>query len=192
MASNWSKFSTTATLSVIHKGYFEKGMNILGLYLPQAGGDSQMQGAAYLEGGALYILGLINVGCGSGWPVEGYLQEALRAAQGEVVQHRAALGFGITGMGEKNPKVFNDLKQVLCTDSAVASKATRYAMGLILLGTANVTSADEMLTYTQETQHEKIICGLAVGFIYYGHQEEADKTIQMLLAEKVCRLLFFQ
>jgi hypothetical protein len=37
-------------------------------------------------------------------------------------------------------------------------------------------------------QHEKIIRGLAVGvgFIYYGCQEEADETIQMFLAEKVC------
>jgi len=67
-------------------------------------------------------------------------------------------------------------------------------MGLILLGTADTTSVDEMLTYTWETQHKKIICGLAVGvgFIYCGHQEEADETIQIHLAEKVCRPLFVQ
>ena len=40
LASNWSKFSATAALGVIHKGYFEEGMNILGLYLPQEGGNS--------------------------------------------------------------------------------------------------------------------------------------------------------
>jgi 26S proteasome regulatory subunit N2 len=34
-ASSWAKFSTTAALGVIHKGYFEEGMNILGPYLPQ-------------------------------------------------------------------------------------------------------------------------------------------------------------
>ena len=58
-------------------------------------------------------------------------------------------------------------------------------MGLILLGTADAGSAEEMLTYVRETQHEKIIRGLAVnvGFIYYGRQEEADETIQLLLAE---------
>ena len=30
MASNWSKLSAMAALGVIHKGYFEEGMNILG------------------------------------------------------------------------------------------------------------------------------------------------------------------
>jgi 26S proteasome regulatory subunit N2 len=71
MTSNWSKFSATAALGVIHKRYFEEGMNILGPYLPQAGGDSQMQGAAYSEGGAPYELGFINADCGSGQSVNG-------------------------------------------------------------------------------------------------------------------------
>jgi 26S proteasome regulatory subunit N2 len=188
VASNWSKFSATAALGVIHKGYFEEGMTILGPYLPQAGGDSSMQGAAYSEGGALYALGLINAGCGSGRSVEGYLRETLKAAQGEVVQHGAALGLGVAGMGGKNPEAYDDLKQTLFTDSAVAGEAAGYAMGLIMLGTADANSADEMLTYARETQHEKIIRGLAVGvgFIYYGRQEEADATIKLLLAEKVC------
>lgn len=188
MASNWSKFSATAALGVIHKGYFEEGMNILGPYLPQAGGDSQMQGAAYSEGGSLYALGLINAGCGSGRSVEDYLRNALRAAQGEVVQHGAALGLGVAGMGGKNLDAFDDLKQTLFTDSAVAGEAAGYAMGLILLGTADAASTEEMFTYARETQHEKIIRGLAVGvgFIYYGRQEQADDTIKMLLAEKVC------
>jgi 26S proteasome regulatory subunit N2 len=193
MASNWSKFSATAALGVIHKGYFEEGMTILGPYLPQAGGDSSMQGAAYSEGGALYALGLINAGCGSGRSVEGYLRETLRAAQGEVVQHGAALGLGVAGMGGKNPEAYDDLKQTLFTDSAVAGEAAGYAMGLIMLGTADANSADEMLTYARETQHEKIIRGLAVGvgFIYYGRQEEADATIKLLLAEKVCPSFVF-
>jgi hypothetical protein len=45
-----------------------------------------------------------------------------------------------------------------------------------------------MLQYARDTQHEKIIRGLAMGtaFIYYGRQEEADETIKLLLAEKVC------
>jgi hypothetical protein len=45
---------------------------------------------AYPEGGALYALGLINAGFGSGRSVEGYLREAPRAAQGEMVQHGMA------------------------------------------------------------------------------------------------------
>jgi 26S proteasome regulatory subunit N2 len=147
-----------------------------------------MQGTAYSEGGALYALGLINTGCGSGRSVEGYLREALRTAQGEVVQHGAALGLGVAGVGGNNPDGIDDLKETLFTDLVVAGEAAGFAMGLILLGTADASSAEEMLPYARETQHEKIIRGLAigVGFIYYGRQEEADETIQLLLAEKVC------
>jgi len=191
IAANWAKFSATAALGVIHKGYFEEGMTILGPYLPQNGGESQMQGAAYSEGGALFALGLINAGCGSGRTVEGYLREMLKGAQGEVVQHGAALGLGVAGMGGRNAEAYDDLKQTLFTDSAVAGEAAGFSMGLVMLGTADANSAEEMLTYARETQHEKIIRGLAVGvaFIFYGRQEEADDTIKLLLAEKVRPLI---
>lgn len=188
LASNWSKFTATAALGVIHKGHFQEGMNILGPYLPQAGGgDSGIPGAAYSEGGALFALGLINAGCGSGRQVENYLRDALKGAQGEVVQHGAALGLGVAGMGGKNAEAYEDLKQTLFSDSAVAGEAAGYAMGLILLGTGDGNCAEEMLVYARETQHEKIIRGLAVGiaFIYYGRQEQADDVVKQLLGEKV-------
>lgn len=188
LASNWSKFTATAALGVIHKGHFQEGMNILGPYLPQpAGGDSGIPGAAYSEGGALFALGLINAGCGSGRQVENYLRETLKGAQGEVVQHGAALGLGVAGMGGKNSEAYDDLKQILFSDSAVAGEAAGYAMGLVMLGTADEICADEMLVYARETQHEKIIRGLAVGiaFIHYGRQEQADEIVRQLLGEKV-------
>ncbi|KAJ6575008.1 D-isomer specific 2-hydroxyacid dehydrogenase [Mycena capillaripes] len=184
LASNWSKFSATAGLGVIHKGYFEQGMTIVGPYLPQSGGESNIPGAAYSEGGALYALGLINAGCGGS--VTGYLRDTLKAAQGEVVQHGAALGLGVAAMGSKSVDAFDDLKNTLFMDSAVAGEACGYSMGLIMLGTAAAEPVREMLVYARETQHEKIIRGLAIGvaFIYYGRQEEADQTIKLLLAEK--------
>jgi 26S proteasome regulatory subunit N2 len=185
LASNWSKFSATAGLGVIHKGYFEEGLNILGPYLPQPGGESNVPGATYSEGGALYALGIINAGCGS--DVINYLRDALKSAQKEVVQHGAALGLGIAGMGSKSVDAFDDLKTVLFTDSAVSGEASGFAMGLIMLGTAAAEPVREMLQYARDTQHEKIIRGLAIGvaFIYYGQQEEANETIKLLLAEKV-------
>ena len=93
----------------------------------------------------------------------------------------------VARMGGKNPDVFDNLKQTLFTDSAIVSKVTGFAMGLILLGTMDVSSMEEMLTYVRETQHKKIIRSLAigVGFIYYGCQEEVNKTIQLLPADKV-------
>jgi 26S proteasome regulatory subunit N2 len=45
--------------------------------------------------------------------VEGYLQERLKVAQGEVVQHGVALRLGVVG---KNPEAYNDLKQTVFTD----------------------------------------------------------------------------
>ncbi|KAF9244603.1 26S proteasome regulatory complex non-ATPase subcomplex Rpn2 Psmd1 subunit [Melanogaster broomeanus] len=186
MATNWAKFSATAALGVIHKGYFQEGMNILGPYLPQNGAESQIQGAAYSEGGALYALGLINAGCGSGETVANYLRETLKNSQGEVVQHGAALGLGIAGMGGRSSDAYDDLKETLFSDEAVAGEAAGYAMGLVMLGSASPICAEEMITYARETQHEKIIRGLAMGlaFVFYGRQEEADETIRSLLAEK--------
>ncbi|KAH6917463.1 26S proteasome subunit RPN2a [Coprinopsis sp. MPI-PUGE-AT-0042] len=183
-ATNWAKFSATAGLGVIHKGFYEQGQVILGPYLPSAGGESNVPGAAYSEGGALYALGLINAGCGH--DITTYLRDALKSAQGEVVQHGAALGLGVAGMGSKSMEAFEDLKTVLFTDSAVGGEAAGYAMGLVLLGTGAEEAVGEMLQYARETQHEKIIRGLAMGtaFIYYARQEEADGIIKTLLAEK--------
>ena len=60
-------------------------------------------------------------------------------------------------------------------------------MGLIHLGTANQEALDDMLQYAHETQHEKIIRGLAVGIalIMYGQEEKADLLIETLCIDKV-------
>lgn len=60
-------------------------------------------------------------------------------------------------------------------------------MGLVMLGTGHRENVELMLQYARDTQHEKIIRGLAVGiaFVYYGRQEEADGIIDILCAEKV-------
>jgi 26S proteasome regulatory subunit N2 len=144
-------------------------MTIPGPYLSQSGGESNIHGAAYSEGGALYALGLINAGYGSS--VAGYLRDTLKSAQGEVVQHGATLRLGVMAMGSRSADAFEDLKNMLFINSTVAGEASGYAMGPTMLGTA-------------ASQHEKIIRGLAVGvaLIYYGRQEEAD---EILLAEKV-------
>lgn len=62
-------------------------------------------------------------------------------------------------------------------------------MGLLMLGSGQEKCVEEMLQYARETQHEKIIRGLAMGvaFIYYGRQEEADNVIERLLGDLVRR-----
>jgi len=95
-ATNWTKFSVTATLGVIHKGQISQGLKLLGPYLPQDG----VTGSPYTEGGSLYALGLINANHGAN--VVDYLLNALKASQDEVVQHGACLGLGVAAMTSDN------------------------------------------------------------------------------------------
>lgn len=97
-ASNWSKFTATAALGSIHKGNLEQGKALLQPYLP--GDDAGGTGSVYSEGGALYALGLINIGRGT--HVESYMRQKLKAFQDEVLQHGAALGLGVSGIGSQS------------------------------------------------------------------------------------------
>jgi 26S proteasome regulatory subunit N2 len=71
-------------------------------------------------------------------------------------------------------------------DSAVAGEACGIAMGLIMAGTANAEALEEMLRYARETQHEKIIRGLAMGLalLMYAKADLADGLITTLLDEQ--------
>lgn len=179
-ASNWSKFSATAALGVIHKGHVDQGLKLLAPYLPQDGVSS----SPYSEGGSLFALGLINVNHGG--DVLDYLRKALNKTQNEIIQHGAALGLGAAGMATANDDIYEELKNVLFTDSAVAGEAAGLAMGLVMLGTSSDKAIDEMLQYAHETQHEKIIRGLAIGMalIMYGKEDTADVLIEQLLQDK--------
>ncbi|KAG1473109.1 hypothetical protein G6F56_001140 [Rhizopus delemar] len=180
-ATNWSKFSATAALGVIHKGQLAESMNLLSPYLPSHGGSNN---SSYSEGGSLYALGLINANHGAN--VLDFLKKELKENSDEVVQHGASLGLGVAGMATANESTYEDLKNVLLGDSAVAGEASGLAMGLVMLGTANEEALEEMLQYAHETQHEKIIRGLAIGmsFIMYGKEEQADSLIEKLLEDK--------
>ena len=92
-ATNWSKFSATAALGVIHRGHLSQGMALLAPYLPGAAGASS---SAYTEGGSLYGLGLIFANHGR--TVSRYLLQQLQDANDDVVQHGAALGLGVAGI----------------------------------------------------------------------------------------------
>jgi len=113
-ASNWSKFTATAALGSIHKGNLEKGKSLLQPYLP--GDDAGGTGSVYSEGGALYALGLINIGRGAN--VESYMRQKLKAFNDETLQHGAALGLGVSGIGSQSEgtNAINSFKRSL-TDS---------------------------------------------------------------------------
>ncbi|CDS00444.1 hypothetical protein [Sporisorium scitamineum] len=179
-ASNWSKFTATAALGILNKGNLKEGISILRPYLPQDGITSSV----YSEGGSLFALGLIHAN--HGVEVMELLTNTLKSNPAEIVQHGAALGLGAAGMATGNETVYEELRNVLYTDSAVAGEACGYAMGLVMLGTGSERAVEEMLQYAHETQHEKIIRGLAIGIslLFYGKEEKAEAMIGTLLADK--------
>ena len=60
-ATNWAKFSATASLGVIHKGHEENALERMATYLPADAGNT----SPYQDGGGLYALGLIHANHGS-------------------------------------------------------------------------------------------------------------------------------
>ncbi|KAF8847037.1 26S proteasome regulatory complex, non-ATPase subcomplex, Rpn2/Psmd1 subunit [Acephala macrosclerotiorum] len=177
-AVNWSKFSATAALGVIHRGNLSQCRKLLEPYLPRR---TSLGGSIFSQGGALYAYGLIYANHGA--DALDYLKEQFKEATEEVIQHGGALGLGIAGMATGDETIYDNLKDVLYTDSALNGEAVGLAMGLIMLGTGNIKALEDMIAYAHDTQHEKIVRGLAVGMalIMYGRQEGADELIEGLL-----------
>ena len=179
-ATNWAKFTATATLGCIHKGHAKQAKQLLAPYLPQQG----VSASPFSEGGSLYALGLIHANHGA--PIRSYLLDALRnAGSNEVVQHGAALGIGIATMATEDEELYEELKGVLFNDSAIAGEAAALGMGLIMCGSGSQKAIEEMLGYAHDTQHEKIIRGLALalGMTMFGREEEADSLVTTLLLD---------
>lgn len=183
-AVNWSKFTATAALGVIHRGNLSQGQKLLQPYLPRehiagVGGS----GSVYSQGGSLYAFGLIYANHG-GMAVD-LIRDHFKKATEEVVQHGGALGLGVAGMATGDEGIYEDLRNVLYTDSALNGEAVGLAMGLVMLGTGNLKVLEDMIQYAHDTQHEKIVRGLAMGMalIMYGRQEAADELINGLLGD---------
>lgn len=104
------------------------------------------------------------------WVLQGWLQPT--------IVYLSASYTDIDTMEALRGKLFND--------SAVAGEACGIAMGLIMLGTGNQETIVEMRRYAKETQHEKIIRGLAIGIalLMYGKEDMADTLIETLLDEQ--------
>jgi len=205
-ASNWGKFSATASIGVVHKGHLSESMSLLQPYLPQNGTNSS---SPYSEGGALYALGLIHANCGAsaggnksaqgqessgeeGQDILSYLAKAVRSnGSSEPVVHGACLGAGLVAMATGAEDMYEDMKNTLYMDNAVAGEAAAIGIGLLMLGFGSSTSASkgaltDMIAYAHETQHEKIIRGLAIGIamIMYQREEEAEPLVEQLSRDR--------
>lgn len=188
-AKNWAKFTTVGSIGVVHKGHVHESMNLLQPYLPQGGQSS----SPYSESGALYALGLIHAnkgGAGDSRTIT-YLQDALRnGGNNEIVQHGACLGIGLAAMATGNEELFESLRSVLFTDSAVGGEGAAFAVGLIMLGQSDSLLAQQelpnLLNYLHDTSHEKIIraLALAIAMMVYGKEESADVIIEQLSRDR--------
>lgn len=183
-AVNWSKFTATAALGVIHQGNLTQGQRLLAPYMPKVSNTgAPSSGSVYSQGGSLYAFGLIYANH-EGWAVD-FIREKFKEATEEVVQHGGALGLGAAGMATADEGIYEDLLKILYTDSAINGEAIGLSMGLIMLGSGNMKALNDMVNYAHDTQHEKIVRGLAIGMalIMYGRQEGADELINGLLSD---------
>ncbi|KAH8738624.1 PSMD1 protein [Cryptosporidium ryanae] len=192
-ATHWSRFSTAASLGVIHMGHIRESFKVLSTCLPahrsgsssenvnNSGGGNAL-GGQYSEGGSFYALGLIHANHVDEH-TKMYLLEQLRNPQkNEVLQHGACLGLGIMYMGTSNNDLYEELKNILYMDNAVAGEAAAYAIGMLMFGSGSTRVVNNLISYAKDTQHEKIIraCSVALGLVMYGKQEEVNELFAQL------------
>ncbi|KAG7833936.1 hypothetical protein KL943_003232 [Ogataea angusta] len=184
-ANNWSKFSATAALGVIHKGNLSQGRTVLQPYLP---GSTP---SPYTNGGSLFGLGFIYAGHGA--EVIEYLRKIVvdnsNSADNkntDIILHGACLGLGVAAMALGDEAIYEELKTILYTDSAISGEAAAFGMGLVMLGSGNEAAIHDMLAYAQETQHETIIRGLSIGIalLCYGKETTAEPVIEKLIGHQ--------
>ena len=197
-ANNWSKFTATASLGVIHKGNVQSCLSLLKPYLPEDI-NATVSSSPYSEGGALFALGLIHASQGyssaTGSNAFKYLQKAIDSTSKqenesarEVLQHGACLGIGLMAMHSCNSELTEKLQEIVYCDNAVSGEAAALAIGMIMLksGLNNTFLVEDMLSYSKDTEHEKITrsLGLGISMIMYGQEELADTLIENLCADK--------
>ena len=182
-ATNWAKFTATASLGVIHRGHENDALKLMSVYLPKDGEGSTS--SAYQDGGGLFAIGLIHANHGSPEIIE-YLKNGLAKAKAEPAKHGALLGLGLAAMGTQDMEIYELIRDQLCSDDAVVGEAAGVATGLVLVGSNNSDVLEEMINYAQDTQHEKIMRGLSLGIalILYGQMNSADESIDALFANK--------
>lgn len=97
-ATNWARFTSAATLGVIHMGNTEKGLEIMKPYLPGSAVPS-----IYAQAGGYYGLGLIYANTNDDY-ILNFLQDAqiMPSNSREVFQHGIFLAIGLVGMACHN------------------------------------------------------------------------------------------
>jgi 26S proteasome regulatory subunit N2 len=108
----------------------------------------------------------------------------------DVVQHGACLGMGLSAMATGNTQLFEDLRQVLFMDNAVAGEGAALAIGLIMVGQSDSELAQieipNLLNAAHDSPHEKIVraLSLSIAMMVYGKEESADVLIEQLSRDR--------
>ena len=194
-------------MGVIHADHITEAMTLLEPYLPANPDEGVSSTGGYSEGGSLYALGLVHGSSGASnaekrLEAAAFVRRHLRASHAnEAIAHGACLAVGLTCMGSADVAVVQELKEVLDTDFAVAGEAAGIAIGMVLVGTGagNIHNAlsdtareelmdlvAELKNYARETQHEKIIRGIAIGLavMNFGQEDNADATIEEMRSDR--------
>ncbi|KAK7867962.1 hypothetical protein R5R35_004963 [Gryllus longicercus] len=174
--ANWGKVTTIGSLGLIHRGREEESVTLLQSYLP----EEEHFKSDFVDAGYLYALGLIHANHGE--KIIPYLQQQLKEASNSMARHGGCLGLGLAALGTHCQDVYQQLKSNLHQDDAITGQAAGIAMGMVMLGSKSSEAIEDMITYAEETDHEKIASGLAVGvaLIMYGRLEEAESVIATL------------
>lgn len=190
-ASHWANFTSVSSLGVIHRGNHAKAMEILTPYLPNSSPNPKY----FAHGGSLYALGLIHYNT-KNQEVLNYLLNAIKNPannQNEAIIHGACLGIGLIGFASNDETLYEEMKNVLFTDSAITGEAAGLAIGLLMAGSKNGNVINDILEYAHETKHEKIIrsIALSLAIIMFNAEEKADALIEELCTDKDAILRFF-
>ena len=100
-ATNWNRFSATASLGIIHSGNKKDAMKILNPYFTGALTPEQ-QNSPYMTAGAYFAYGLIHQNQYSREITQYFLDGYRNSGQVEAVQHGVSLGLGLVAMASKN------------------------------------------------------------------------------------------
>lgn len=181
-ATNWARFTATASLGAIHMGNTKKGAEIMKPYLPGSSNPS-----IYAQAGGYYGLGLIYANTNDETVLNNLLQALnMPSNSKEAFQHGIFLAIGLVAMASHNQTLYERLRDGMYTDDAITGEAAGYAIGLTMLGSKDAQAIEDLVTYAHDTQHEKIIRAIAMSLalIVYGAEESADTLIEQLSREK--------
>jgi 26S proteasome regulatory subunit N2 len=182
-ATNWGRFSATASLGMIHMGNKKEAMQVLQPYFHGQGGADA---SPYSTAGAYYAYGLIHANQCTPELITYFTDGFRNSGQNESIQHGLCLGLGSCAMATNDSAIYEEFKNIMYTDSAIAGEAAALGMGLVKLGCSDEAVIQDMLTYAGQTKHEKVIRSLAMSlaFLVYGKEEQGDVLIEQMIQSK--------